>query len=149
MKVFISALFLFSVFFFTGCEGPSFGSKKVHKEYFTNGTLRSEFIMTDKTKKNGTLKKYSTDGKLTSVVKIKNGVKIGTEIMYDPQGRVLMRTPYVNGVKHGNQTVYYPNQTVLATIPYKYDRKNGVAVKYFPDGSIQQKAQFKNDRIIN
>jgi antitoxin component YwqK of YwqJK toxin-antitoxin module len=149
MRVFTSFLFLFSILFFTGCEGPNLGGKNVYKEYFTNGTLRSEFIMTDKTKKNGTLKKYGTDGKLTSIVKIKNGVKIGTEIMYDPQGRVLMRTPYVNGVKHGNQTLYYPNQTILATIPYKYDRKNGVALKYFPDGSIQQKARFKNDRIIN
>jgi len=149
MRVFTSILLLFSVLFFTGCEEPSFGGKNVHKEYFTNGKLRSEYIMTDKTKMNGTLKKYGTEGKLTSVVNIKNGVKSGIEVMYDTEGRVLMRTPYVNGVKHGNQTVYYPNQDVLAIIPYRYDRKNGVAVKYFPDGTVQQKARYKNDRIIN
>jgi len=149
MRMFVSILFLFSVLFFTGCEGPNLGSKNIHKEYFTNGTLRSEFIMTDKTKKNGQLKKYGTDGKLTSVVTIRNGVKHGTEVMYDPEGRVLMRTPYVNGEKHGNQTVYYPNQDILAIIPYRYDRKNGIAVKYYPDGTVQQKARFKNDRIVN
>jgi len=149
MKVFISIFLLLSLLLVTGCKGPSLGGKKVHKEYFTNGVLRSEFIMTDTTKKNGQLRKYGTDGKLTSIVNIRNGVKDGMEVMYDPEGRVLMRTPYVNGVKHGNQTVYYPNQTVLATIPYRYDRKNGMAFKYYPDGSVQQKARFKNDRIVN
>jgi len=149
MKVFATVLFLFSVLFFSGCEGPNLENKTVHKEYFTNGQLRSEFIMTDKTAKNGIMKKYGTDGKLTSVVPVQNGVKHGTEILYDPEGRVLMRTPYVNGEKHGNQTIYYPNQDILATIPWRYDRKNGIAVKYYPDGTVQQKARFKNDRIIN
>ncbi len=148
MRIIISLSLLFFILSLTGCEGPGLGSK-VHKEYFTNGQLRSEFIMSDKTKKNGVLKKYGSDGKLTSVVNIKNGVKNGVEVLYDPEGRVLMRTPYMNGVKHGNQTIYYPNQTVMATIPWRYDRKNGTAVKYYPDGSVQQKARFKNNRIVN
>ena len=148
MKVFTSVLFLFSILFFTGCESPSFGGKKVHKEYFTNGQLRSEFIMTDNTKMNGTLKKYGTDGKLTSVVNIRNGVKHGVEILYDPKGRVIRRTPYVNGEIHGNQTIYYPNQDVLATIPYRSGRKNGIGVMYYPDGSVKQKAKFVNDRRV-
>jgi len=145
MKHIFSLLF---ILLFTACEGPGFGSN-VHKEYFSNGQLMSEFIMSDKTKMNGLLKKYGTDGKLTSTVTIKNGVKSGVETLYDPEGRVLMRTPYVNGEKHGNQTIYYPNQDILATIPWRYDRKNGMAVKYYPDGSVQQKARFKNDKIVN
>jgi len=144
----ITVLLFFVIVLFSGCEGPGLGGK-VHKEYFTNGQLRSEFIMTDKTSKNGTLKKYGTDGKLTSTVTIKNGVKNGVETLYDSEGRVLMRTPYVNGEKHGNRTIYYPNQDILATIPFRYDRKNGIAVKYYPDGTVQQKARFKNDKIIN
>ena len=149
MKIFTAVLAFFAIFLFTGCEQPSLGGKKVHKEYFTNGQLRSEFIMTDETAKNGTMKKYGTDGKLTSIVTVKNGVKDGDEILYDTEGRVLMRTPYVNGEKHGNQTIYYPNQDVLAIIPWRYDRKNGMAVKYYPDGTVQQKARFKNNRIVN
>ena len=148
MKVFTSLLFLFSMLFFTGCKSPSLGANKVHKEYFTNGQIRSEFIMIDDTKMNGQLKKYGTDGKMTSVVNIRNGVKSGIEILYDPQGRILRRTPYVNGEKHGNQTFYYPNQDVLAIVPYRYDRKNGIGVMYYPDGSVKQKAKFKNDRRI-
>jgi len=146
--VFTSVLFLFSILFFTGCESPHLGGKNVHKEYFTNGQIRSEFIMTDNTKMNGTLKKYGTDGKLTSIVNIRNGVKHGVEVLYDPKGRVLRRTPYVNGEKHGNQTFYYPNQDVLAIIPWRSDRKNGIGVMYYPDGSVKQKAKFKNDRRI-
>ncbi|BAF73395.1 toxin-antitoxin system YwqK family antitoxin [Sulfurovum sp. NBC37-1] len=148
MKVFTSVLFLFSILFFTGCESPYLGGKKVHKEYFTNGQVRSEFIMTDNTKMNGTLKKYGTNGKLTSVVNIRNGVKNGMEVLYDTKGLVLRRTPYVNGEKQGNQTFYYPNQDVLATIPWRSNRKDGIAVMYYPDGSVRQKAKYKNDQRI-
>ncbi|SFV56855.1 Phophatidylinositol-4-phosphate 5-kinase [hydrothermal vent metagenome] len=148
MKMLTSLLFLFFILFLTGCKGPGFGDK-VHKEYFPNGTLRSEFIMSDNTAKNGTMKMYGTQGELTSVVNIRNGVKHGVEVMYDPQGRVLMRTPYVNGLKHGEEKIYYPNQTILATIPYRFGRKNGIGVKYYSDGKVQQKVRFKDDRIVN
>ncbi len=148
MKVLTSLLLLFSLLVFTGCESPGLGGNKVHKEYFTNGQIRSEFIMSDNTKMNGTLKKYGTDGKLTSVVNIKNGVRNGVEVLYDKKGLVLRRTPYVNGEKEGNQTIYYPNQDVLATIPYRSDRKNGIAYMYYPDGSVKQKAKFVNDKRV-
>ena len=82
--------------------------------------------MSDNTKMNGTLKKYGTDGKLTSVVNIRNGVKHGVEVLYDPKGCVIRRTPYVNGEIHGNQTIYYPSQDMLATIPYRSGRKRNL-----------------------
>jgi antitoxin component YwqK of YwqJK toxin-antitoxin module len=132
----------------SACSTPQLGGN-IRREYFTNGQIMSEFIMSDNTGQNGLLKKYGFDGKLTSTVLIKNGVKDGTEILYDNKGRVLRKTPYVNGKKHGTVTVYYPNGDILATIPYVNGIREGYAYKYRPDGTVLQKVLFKEGRIAN
>ena len=46
LSLLLSALILLS---FTACSSPGFSEKKVKKEYFTNGDIRTEFIMDDDT----------------------------------------------------------------------------------------------------
>ena len=121
----------------------------VKKEFFTNGDIMSEFIMSDSTGQNGLLKKYGYDGKLTSTATIKNGVRNGIETLYDNKGRVLRKTNYSNGRKNGTVTVYYPNGDTLATIPYVNGVREGYGYKYRPDGSVLQKVLFRRGRIAN
>ena len=121
----------------------------VKKEYFTGGKLRSEFIMSDKSGQNGLLKKYGYDGKLTSTVSIRKGVKHGTETLFDSHGRILKRTPYVNGRKEGILEAYYPNGDVMAQITYVNNVRQGKAVKYNRDGSINQQVIFKDGYLAN
>jgi len=125
-----------------------FGSN-VKKEYFTGGKLRSEFIMSDKSGQNGLLKKYGYDGKLTSTVPIRKGVKHGTETLFDSHGRILKRTPYVNGRKEGVLEAYYPNGDVMAQITYVNNVRQGKAVKYNKDGSINQQVVFKDGYLAD
>ena len=132
----------------SACSAPQL-ERNVKKEYFPNGQIMSEFIMSDNTGQNGLLKKYGYDGKLTSTVPIKNGVKNGIETLYDDKGRVLRKTPYINGKKHGTVTVYYPNRDILATIPYINGVREGYAYKYRPDGTVLQKVLFKEGKIAN
>ena len=139
---------IFSLLFFTACEGPSLGGK-VKKTYFPNGQINTEFIMTDSSGKNGQLKKYGYEGHLTSIVNIRNGVKDGMEIMYDSQGRKIRETPYVNGKKHGTRRDLYPNGDTLATIPYQNNMRNGAAFVYYQDGRVQRRVMFKNDKMVN
>ncbi len=139
---------LFSLLFFTACEGPSLGGK-VEKTYFTGGEIKSEFIMSDSTRQNGQLKKYGYDGHLTSVVDIQNGVKNGMEVMYDSYGRVISETPYVSGRIHGTKKDLYPNGDVLGTIPYNYGMKEGTAYAYNKNGSVYRKVRFRQDKMIN
>jgi len=134
----------------TACSSPELSnSSRVKKEYFTNGQIMSEFIMSDDTGQNGILKKYGYDGKLTSIVPIKNGVKDGIEILYDDKGRVLRKTPYVKGRIDGILKVFYANGDLLATIPYVKGVRNGYAYKYRPDGTVLEKVLFKRGRIAN
>ena len=148
MKVSSFFLVLFSLLFFTACEGPSLG-KKVEKEYYTGGKVRSEFIMSDSTGQNGQLKKYGYEGHLTSVVNMRNGVKDGTEVWYDTRKRVIRNVPYVNGRIDGILKEYYPNGDIMATIPYQSGMRNGQAFSYNKDGSVYRKVIFKNGRMIN
>jgi len=148
MKALSLFLVLFSLIFFTACEGPSLGGN-VKKEFYTGGKIRSEFIMTDSTGQNGKLKKYGYEGHLTSVVNIRNGVKDGMEVWYDIKARVIRNIPYVNGRIHGTLKEFYPNGDVLATIPYQSGIKNGEAFSYNKDGSIHRKVLFRNGRMIN
>lgn len=128
---------------------PNLFGSNVKKEYFTGGKIRSEFIMSDKTGRNGLLKKYGYNGKLTSTVTIRNGVKHGIETLFDAQGRVLKKTPYINARREGVLKAYYPNGDIMATITYVNNIKHGKAVKYNRDGSINQQVHFHNGRIAN
>jgi len=148
MKALSFFLVLFSLIFFTACEGPSLGGK-VKKEYFTGGKIRSEFFMADSSGQNGLLKKYGYNGNLTSTVNIKNGVKNGIETWYDKKGRVIRKVPYINGKKHGLLKEFYPNGDIMATIPYQNSVRNGEAFSYNKDGSVHRKVIFRNGRMIN
>lgn len=151
---YVRLLPLLFIFVFTACSTPPlmppipFG-KKVKKEYFTNGQVRSEFIMSDNTGQNGVLKKYGFDGKITSVAHIKNGVRNGVETWYDKKGRILMRVPYVNGRKHGVQEAYYPNGDIMISYTYKNGIKDGPAVAYNKDGSVYERVTYRHGKRIN
>jgi len=136
----------------TGCSTSDLSipfGKKVKKEYFTGGKIRSEFIMSDDSGKNGILKKYGYDGKVTSVAHIKNGVNDGVETWFDKHGRVLMKVPYVNGKKDGVQEAYYENGDVMISTTYVNGVKNGKAVAYNKDGSIHRQVIFRNGKIVD
>jgi len=150
MKALSLFLVLFSLFFFTACEGPSVGGKgKVKKEYYTGGKIRSEFIMTDSSGHNGLLKKYGYESHLTSTINIRNGVKHGTETWYDNKGLVILKVPYVNGEKHGVQTAHYPNGDIMISTTYRSNVKHGKATTYRADGSVHRQVMFKHGRIVN
>ena len=150
MKSISFLVFLFSfMFLMSGCEGPSPFGSHVKKEYFPNGKLRSEFIMSDNTKLNGILKKYGPDEELTSTVTIKNGVKDGVETLYDKEGHAIKKTIYVNGKKHGDEKGYYPNGDVWFSLPYRNGTLNGDAYIYQKDGRVYSHAVYRNGKVVN
>ena len=142
----LAALILLS---FTACSSPGLSGKKVKKEYFTNGQIRTEFIMDDNTEKNGLFKRYGYDGKLTSKVYIRNGVKDGIETWYDNQNREIRKVPYINGRIHGTLTELYENGETMVTIPYQYGIRHGDAFAYNKDGSVHKKVTYQNGKIVN
>jgi len=146
--------FLFSLLTFlllTGCGSPTIGTPgaNVEKQYFTGGQLRSEFIKSDKSGQNGLLKEYGYEGKVTSIVPIRKGVKHGVQTMYDSKGRVIRKVPYNNGKIHGIDTAFYPNGDKMITYIYINGLKEGEAFAYYPDGTVFKKAMYKRGKLIN
>jgi len=149
MKKFSLLLSLFTLLFLTACDTPSLSGKKVKKEYFTGGQVRTEFIMDDDTEQNGLLKKYGYNGNVTSTVAIHNGVKDGIETGFDERGRTIWKLNYINGKQEGQQYAYYPNGDVMVTYNYKSGVKHGPAQTYNKDGSINRQVMYKNGKISN
>ncbi len=149
MKKLLLLLSTFILLFFTACSSPGLSGKKVKKEYFTNGQLRTEFIMDDDSEQNGFLKKYGYNGHLTSTVHIRNGVKDGHEIGYDDKKRTLWKLNYVNGRQHGKQYAYYPNGDVMIQFTYNNGIKQGPAQTYNKDGSVNKSVMYRNGKLIN
>ncbi|MBD3789508.1 MAG: hypothetical protein IE885_03925 [Campylobacterales bacterium] len=148
LKKFLSLSFVALTLILSGCNSPGLSGGKVQREYFTGGQIRSEFIMSDSTGRNGILKKYGYDGKVTSAAQIQNGKKNGTETWYDTQGNVIMTVPYLNGRKEGIQKVFYPDGKLMVYTTYRNDSKEGKAVKYNMDGSINEEAYFRNGERV-
>lgn len=146
LSLFISLLMILSL---TACGVPGFSGKKVKKEYFAGGELRSEFIMDDDTGQNGLLKQYGYNGNMTSSVQIHNGVKNGVEIGFDGKGRELWKLNYINGKQHGIQHAYYPNGDVMVMYTYKNGLKDGPARTYNIDGSVAQSVIYTRGKLAN
>ena len=147
----IKNLFILSTLIFSliSCDSPSLFGKKVKKDYFTGGKVRSEFIMDDETEQNGVFKTYGYEGELVSVVVIHNGVKDGVETGYDKKKRVIWKTPYVNGKEHGVAKAFYPNGEVMVSYTYKNGFKEGYAYTYYKDRRIDRKVLYRRNKIIN
>ncbi len=135
--------------FTTACNTPSFGSNKVEKKYYTGGKLRSEFVWSDNTGQNGIKRTYGYEGRVTSSVKVANGVNNGMMTYFDHKGRVIKQSPYVNGQIHGLEQEFYPNGDKMVTYTYVHNMRNGPAYSYYPDGKVHRKANFKNNRLVN
>lgn len=146
LSLLLLALLLLS---FTGCGTPSLRIKKVKKEYFTGGQIRTEFIMDDDTEQNGLLKQYGYNGNVTSTVNIRNGVKDGVETGFDKKGRVIWKLTYVNGKQEGQQYAYYPNGDIMLSFTYVSGQKHGPAMTYNKDGSINKKVMYQHGKIVN
>ena len=146
LSLFLSILILLSL---TGCDSPSLYGKKVKKEYFTGGQIRSEFIMDDDTEKNGLLKTYGYNGNITSTVTMRNGVKDGVQTWFDAKGRPIRKVPYINGRVHGVMTELYENGDTMVNIPFENGIKQGVAQSFNKDGSVHKQVIYKNGKIIN
>jgi len=144
--------FLLSIFIllsFTGCDSPSLSGKKVKKEYFTGGQIRTEFIMDDDTERNGLLKRYGYNGHVTSTVPIRNGVKHGIETGFDDKKRIIWKLSFVNGKQQGTQYAYYPNGDVMVSYTYANGRKHGLAQTYNKDGSVNKRVMYRHGKMSN
>lgn len=142
-------LSIFTILLLTGCDSPSLFSGEVEKTYFTGGQVSSTYTWSDKSGKNGILRKYGYEGHMTSSVHIANGVKSGIETLYDKHGRVIQQIPYMNGRIHGIAKAFYPNGNRMITYTYQYGMKSGYAFTYNPDGTVNKKAKYKNNRLVN
>jgi len=148
VKHYILWITVAALLWITGCTPPSLDGKRVKREYFPKGQLKSEFIMDDNSGKNGILKEYGLEGKVIVVTPIRNGVKNGVQKRYDNEGRLALETTYVNGIKNGPQRAYYDNGQLWYILPFKNGVLDGHAVMYDRKGKRIREAYYKNGKRV-
>lgn len=124
-------------------------TRKVQNEYFLSGNIHSEFIMNDNTGQNGIRKEYGNDGRVLTMIHIRNGLPHGLTTRYYINGRVLSKVHYSNGKRDGLSEVYYQNGDLMESYTYENGIKDGPAQTYNKDGSIIRSVIYKNDKIVN
>ena len=95
--------------------------KKVQKEYYPNGNLKS--------------KSY-----------YKNGDLHGAKKLYYRNGSLERVSHYKNGVYHGSVKEYYRNGELKAIANFKEDSQHGITKHYYKSGILEQKGDYINGR---
>jgi len=111
------------------------------KEYYNNGTLKSEVLQIGKKK---ILKIYFEDGSLQGESQIINFALNGEGTVYHKNGNVLCRTNYLNNKQDGLAQRYYQNGKKAIEILYQQDEaKNGMYYKKNGFKTIMSEIQLK------
>src|SRR5689334_6760763 len=69
-------------------------------------------------KQNGLVKSYRSDGKVSSAVNYKDGIKHGVSYAYYSNGKVNLELPYANGKRTGQSKRFYETGQLYQTTEY-------------------------------
>lgn len=79
---------------------------------------------------------YDTDGNLTEISYLKDGLKDSTSTLYYPTGEVKAIGTFREGRAEGMIKSFYKDGTSQSDCHYKNGRKDSVQVYYYPNGEI-------------
>ena len=103
------------------CSSVNKQEKKIKKEYFEDGSLKTEQEYIFDTIQEGYYKRYFNNGQLE------------------------IEIPYVNNKKNGLVKEYYSSGTLFSKVPYLDGLKSGVAKWFHENGKLSSEIIFKND----
>jgi antitoxin component YwqK of YwqJK toxin-antitoxin module len=109
------------LFIALSCHYNHNDDKIMIKEYFDNGSIKSEYEVN-----------------LDSVID-------GQKVDYYLSGNIESKTQWIDGVKNGEIILYYESGEVNFKGKFKNGSLNGAGFTYYPNGIIKQKNYFIND----
>lgn len=97
--------------------------------------------------KNGEQKIYSEDGKLQSIVEVKDGKADGRVRKYYENGKLRMDAIYKAGRKNGKCIYYYENGKAFSQSNYVDGYKEGEEKRYYEEGQLFAVVNFKHNEV--
>lgn len=122
---------------------------EVEKEYFPDGTLKSEIDYKDGTRtatskgvKNGIERIYYNNGQLAYEVHNIDNKRDGVLKWYEREGPLIKETHYKMGKMHGTDKIYFDNGKLQFSVNFVDDKKEGIEKEYYSTGQLASKVNY-------
>lgn len=160
----INIIVIISFFVLQSC------TREVKKEYYPDGTLRTEYEIV-KGKKNGYYKSYYPNGNYNFIAYYKEDSLHGVKTSYYEDGTIHWELNYTygkehglfkkidergykweeefkNGLKSGYSKIFYPNGRIRSLAFYKNNKIEGEFKYFYENGELEQVGYALHDSVI-
>jgi hypothetical protein len=92
--------------------------------------------------KNKIEKKYYNDGKIKSIVELRDNVRDGVMYQYYPNGPLKSKGKWKQGKEHGTVETYYPNGNLETISNWINGEEHGISKRFTREGKIYTIGKF-------
>ena len=122
-------------------------NKMIVEQQVEGNQVKIVYLFNDTNSMSGKSETY-INGKLFTIIQMKNFLPEGEAKMFYPSGKLLSVSIFKNGKMNGVIKMYYENGKIGAVYNIKDNIQDGEAIEYDEDGNVIRKVLYKNEKII-
>ena len=122
-------------------------NKMIVEQQVEGNQVKIVYLFNDTNSMSGKSETY-INGKLFTIIQMKNFLPEGEAKMFYPSGKLLSVSIFKNGKMNGVIKMYYENAKIGAVYNIKDNIQDGEAIEYDEDGNVIRKVLYKNGEII-
>ena len=122
-------------------------NKMIVEQQVEGNQVKIVYLFNDTNSMSGKSETY-INGKLFTIIQMKNFLPEGEAKMFYPSGKLLSVSIFKNGKMNGVIKMYYENGKIGAVYNIKDNIQDGKAIEYDEDGNVIRKVLYKNGEII-
>ena len=122
-------------------------NKMIVEQQVEGNQVKIVYLFNDTNSMSGKSETY-INGKLFTIIQMKNFLPEGEAKMFYPSGKLLSVSIFKNGKMNGVIKMYYENGKIGAVYNIKDNIQDGEAIEYDEDGNVIKKVLYKNGEII-
>ena len=122
-------------------------NKMIVEQQGEGNQVKIVYLFNDTNSMSGKSETY-INGKLFTIIQMKNFLPEGEAKMFYPSGKLLSVSIFKNGKMNGVIKMYYENGKIGAVYNIKDNIQDGEAIEYDEDGNVIRKVLYKNGEII-
>jgi hypothetical protein len=122
-------------------------NNNIGKEYYPDGTLKSEFKIREN-EKNGFAKWYYPNGNVEIEGNFINNKKNGLFKQYYETGEIETECFFKDGLQHGRLVSYFKNGDIYLINNFFEGDQKGDMFEYYPNGQLLMDSYYQDDSTI-
>ena len=122
-------------------------NKMIVEQQVEGNQVKIVYLFNDTNSMSGKSETY-INGKLFTIMQMKNFLPEGEAKMFYPSGKLLSISTFKNGKMDGIVKMYYENGKIGAVYNMKDGIQDGEAIAYDENGNVVEKVLYKNGNIV-